>query len=393
VILTEKQSKIRILSDANTLLILVDGDFVGGAETNYRFILPSMREYGWNPIFVCPADRNLRSYFEPVGISICTETGMRSYPPFSVGGRLSVRNLLSVFWAVMRNQQTVRCLARKYSAKAVVSNSMVSHLLIALLPDSGGYRRVVHLHDIVDRNKAMGIYGKGLDWIVRRVDAIVTISDAVIATLPPDARHKTVKLYNPIGEMPDRRRPIESPLRVGMFARYTPWKGHGDLLKIATACSELPIEFVSYGNVSDDNRNYLKELETKAASLKNPDKVKLNHFAPDPLQEMADCDFVLHLSTSPEPFGRVLIEANACGVPLLAYCGGGVEELFENLELNGVRFKNGNWRSIADYLRQVIEQRAKGLNSSVQKGPSVPTRLATLAGGSYSRSFLEVIHG
>ena len=77
-------------------------------------------------------------------------------------------------------------------------------------------------------------------------------------------------------------------------------------------------------------------------------------FAPDPLQEMADCAFVLHLSTSPEPFGRVLIEANGCGVPVLAYRGGGVDELFENLGLMGKRFKKGDW--VADKeVREVRE--------------------------------------
>jgi glycosyltransferase involved in cell wall biosynthesis len=108
---------------------------------------------------------------------------------------------------------------------------------------------------------------------------------------------------------------------------------------------------------------------------------------------MADCDYVLHLSTSPEPFGRVLIEANACRVPLLAYRGGGVDELFENLKLSGERFANGDWRSVGDYLKKAVERRSSSLEPNELTGDSVPKQLAALAGDKYSQSFLEVIHG
>ncbi|MEZ5275621.1 MAG: glycosyltransferase [Opitutaceae bacterium] len=372
-----------------SLLILVDGDFVGGAETNYRFILPGLLSRGWRPVFVCPEDQNLRAYFDAFGHRIETATGMLRYPPFSVGGRTSPMNLFRVFAAIRVNRRRVMHLIREHSAVAVISNSMVSHLLNASLPLDPGYRRVVHLHDIVNRRKARGLYGKGLDWISRRVDAIITISDAVVETIPKSERYKSTKLYNPIGEMPVRKRAREERLRVGMFARYTKWKGHGDLLQIAATCTDAPVEFVSFGNVSASDQVYLDGLKTMAQALKHPDRLRLNGFTPDPLQEMADCDFVLHLSTSPEPFGRVLIEANACGVPILAYRGGGVDELFENLGLFGERFSNGDWAAVAAFILAA----AAGNQSTTSVAEALPkARLGGIAAENYVDSYLRVCH-
>jgi glycosyltransferase involved in cell wall biosynthesis len=366
---------------ATNLLILVDGDFVGGAETNYRFILPGLIERGWSPIFVCPDDRNLRAYFDSLGLRITTETGMRPYPPFSIGGRASIANILKVFATIRINRKKVLRLIRNLDARAIVSNSMVSHLLNATLPSDSGFRRVIHLHDIVDRKKARGLYGRGLDWIGRRADSIVTISDAVIDTLPENARAKSVKLYNPVGKMPTRTRPPNQPFRVGMFARYTPWKGHMDFLDLAERFSDEPYEFVSYGNTSENDREYFGRLKSRANALPNADRVSLNGFTPDPMQEMANCDVVVHLSLSPEPFGRVLIEANACGVPILAYTGGGVEELFANLNLHGEKVAVGDIDGMEEALRR---------NRRVDLSQ---VRFDLLTPGRYVDSFLEVCSG
>lgn len=339
------------MSERN-LLILIDSDFVGGAETNYRFILPGLLERGWNPVFLCPDDRNLRSYFESLDLPLATETGMRTYPPFSVDGRVSVFNILKVFAAIRVNRRKVLRLARTLKASAVISNSMVSHLLNATLPAGNGYRRIVHLHDIVDRTKIRGFYGQGLDWITRRVDSIVTISDAVVATLRDEVRSKATKLYNPIGAMPNRTRPPSETVRVGMFARYTSWKGHGHFLDLAERFSDESYEFVSFGNVSEHDHGYFQDLRLRADALSNADRVFLNGFTPDPLHEMANCDVVVHLSLLPEPFGRVLIEANACGVPVLAYTGGGVDELFTALNLQGARVPTGDVDGMETALRE-----------------------------------------
>jgi glycosyltransferase involved in cell wall biosynthesis len=45
---------------------------------------------------------------------------------------------------------------------------------------------------------------------------------------------------------------------------------------------------------------------------------------------MSVCNLVAHTSTSPEPFGRVIVEAMLCGRPVVAAEAGGAVELVEH---------------------------------------------------------------
>ena len=227
---------------------------------------------------------------------------------------------------------------------------MISHWLLALWSNKRSYKAsvvtIMHLQDIVDRTKVYGLYGVGLDWITSKVDKVVTISNSVTNTLSTEFHRKVKKLYNPVvnAGLPTKRDKSEF-LRVGMFARYTPWKGHKDLLRIAKYCSDGGIKFRCFGNVSDEEEAYYEELRAEEKAL--GDKITLNRFTPEVIKEMVNCDLILHLSVLPEPFGRILIEANVCKVPVFAYKGGAVEELYKELGLAGKLFENRDWESVA----------------------------------------------
>jgi glycosyltransferase involved in cell wall biosynthesis len=157
------------------------------------------------------------------------------------------------------------------------------------------------------------------------------------------------RLYNPVPkDLKNAPKQNSKHLKVGMFARYTPWKGHEDLIRLAKTCRDEPIHFVSYGNVNEKDEPYYDYLQEMAQGLSN---LALKGFVNDIYREMQSCDAVLHLSKLPESFGRILTEANACGTPVLAYKGGAVEELFENLDLGGQMFEVGDWQKMAESLK------------------------------------------
>ena len=50
-------------------------------------------------------------------------------------------------------------------------------------------------------------------------------------------------------------------------------------------------------------------------------------FNAEPWKLYPEFDLVVHFSTRPEPFGRVVVEAAACGVPVIAADAGGPREI------------------------------------------------------------------
>jgi glycosyltransferase involved in cell wall biosynthesis len=334
------------------LLILLDKDFVGGAEVNYRYIIPELEKRNYEVFLVLDGEENIKRYYRGFGINATLLPILSPYKPFRNSGKMCYINIAMTYFSLLRNRRILEKVASEYRPKAIISNSMISHWLLALWSNRRSYKAsvvtIMHLQDIVDRTKVYGLYGIGLDWITSKVDRIISISDSVTETLPGKCRKKVRKLYNPVINPPLLREKRQNDiLRVGMFARYIPWKGHRDLLKIARCCCDRNVEFSCFGNVSDEDTAYYDELQAEVQTFSNRGRVELNRFTPDVLKEMRNCDLILHLSVFPEPFGRILIEANACKVPIFAYKGGAVEELFRELGLAGRMFDSGDWESVA----------------------------------------------
>ena len=214
---------------------------------------------------------------------------------------------------------------------------------------------MIHGTIVVDRRTAKGLYGRGLDWIGRRAaTSIITISDAVIETLTRGRAFEVGKALQP-----DRRNAGPHPshgeehtVRVGMFARYTPWKGHMDFLDLAERFSDQHYEFISYGNTSENDKAYFDQLRSRADALPNSDRVFLKRFHP---RSYAG-DGELRCDRPPVGFSGALwtgVDRSQCLRSAdLAYTGGGVEELFASLNLQGERVAVGNIDATAKALRK-----------------------------------------
>ena len=111
-------------------------------------------------------------------------------------------------------------------------------------------------------------------------------------------------------------------------ARLTRWKGQEDFIEIIAGLKRrgVPVQGVLVGDAHAKKRGYADELraEVKAKGLE-ADIIFAGHRT-DLRDIMAVSDVVLSLSTEPEAFGRVSLEALSLGVPVAAYDHGGVAE-------------------------------------------------------------------
>ena len=156
---------------------------------------------------------------------------------------------------------------------------------------------------------------------------LVANSDATLATVPRPPSGGAVVVPNPVRPLPagPLREQVE---RVGMIGRLAPWKGQDVFLEaFARAFPQGPVRAAIVGAALFGEESYEAELRGLAERLGIADRVEFRGFRSDVGAELERLDVVVHASVVPEPFGQVILEAMAAGVPVAAAAGGGASEI------------------------------------------------------------------
>jgi glycosyltransferase involved in cell wall biosynthesis len=125
-------------------------------------------------------------------------------------------------------------------------------------------------------------------------------------------------------------------VRVGLIGTFARWKGQDVFLsaaaKVDPSLSAQARFYIIGGPIykTGGSQWSIEELKTRAGGLGLGDRVGFAGFQPDPAAAIRGLDVVVHASTRPEPFGRVIVEGMACGKAVIAVRGGGSAELFEH---------------------------------------------------------------
>ncbi len=198
-----------------------------------------------------------------------------------------------------------------------------------------------------------GVYGENLPF-KRRYNAVMVKGEVVIAASHYVAReiqrrHKVdparIRIIprgvDPMVFAPD----VVSPARLVRMAqtmrvpdgmhtvvipgRLTSWKGQAVLLR---AIARLPWTEVCCVLVGSDQgrTKYSRELERLSESLGIADRVRIIGQVEDMPAALMLSDVVVHASTEAEAFGRVVIEAQAMGRPVIATNLGGPSETVQD---------------------------------------------------------------
>ncbi len=112
---------------------------------------------------------------------------------------------------------------------------------------------------------------------------------------------------------------------VTLPGRLTSWKGHAVLLEAIARLGRPDVMCVLVGS-HQGRQAYADELERQATRLGIAERVRLAGPCDDMPAALWLSDVVVHASTQPEAFGRVVIEAQAMGRPVIAADLGGPVE-------------------------------------------------------------------
>ena len=316
------------------ILLVCHAAELGGAE---RELLDIAAHFGPQR---CDAllfsDGPLRPLLEARGITVkLLDAGQKILGVRRQGGVLGMLRALPATLGLARRLARI---AKPYGL--IYANSQKATLAAMLARACGGGPVLWHLHDIMSpahfgwlQRRAIAALSRHL---ARRVIVVSAAAQAALIQSGGNPSHITI-IHNGIDPAPFRALPEKSrsALRaelglpagqlVGLFGRITAWKGQRVLIRALPLLPNMRALIVGAAMFGEDAE--LAFLRALAAQLGVADRVDFLGYRSDAPELMRAVDLVVHCSTSPEPFGRVIVEALLAGTPILAAAGGASAEI------------------------------------------------------------------
>jgi L-malate glycosyltransferase len=197
-------------------------------------------------------------------------------------------------------------------------------------------------------------------FLYDRVDGWIAPTRQILETLAPLKPRVSAVIPNWVDlvKFPFKPHPAHSPVVLGLLGQISPHKGHDDAIE-ALRLLGPGFRLIIAGK---GDTKYVQSLKERAAGL----PVKLPGFVSLPdFFEMID---VLLVPSWEEPFGIVLLEAMASGIPVIASAAGGPLEIIRAGE--GILVPPRDPRSLANAIRSIQPLRdgiAKAARLRVEK--------------------------
>lgn len=199
------------------------------------------------------------------------------------------------------------------------------------------------VHEVVPPSPAGRLWGTA----ARGADIVMTYSQT--AAQQRTLRRANARVYD---VRFDLRRfaavpsPRQTPRTLGLVGDLFALKNHLGAIRTTQRlrANGEPVECLLIGRPTADHV-YTADVHDALAACGAG--ARLEAVRPDEMpQALTQIDVLLHLSTVPESFGRVCVEAMAAGRPVVAFDHGGVGELVEH-EVSGLLCPPGDLESVA----------------------------------------------
>ncbi len=294
------------------------------------------------------------------------------------------RNMRRQLGALRRNLTFVLPMARRLCRLIRETRADLVHANNALMENReailaarwAGVPCVCH----VRRFQRVGIFDR---WLARGVAAHLYISQAVADDhrqqgvrpqrarviydgLPPESfalSDERLAVRAEFGIAPD------APL-VGLVGRLTAWKGQDFFLQaLATARVQVPgLRAIIIGEGGPGDEAFVAHLHRMVAELGLTDTVVFAGLRSDVPRLLSALDVLAHTSVEPEPFGLVIIEGMAAGLPVIATRAGGAAEVIED-GVSGLLVLPGDAVALARAVVHLVgdRDRAKALGRTARR--------------------------
>ncbi|WP_336077319.1 glycosyltransferase family 4 protein [Paenibacillus sp. 203] len=251
-------------------------------------------------------------------------------------------------------------LLRAEKVVCVHTNSLKSALYGTVAAKSAKLPLIWHIRDHIGPPYLKPIVAKGIRLMSRFLpNGVIANSKSTLSALelPPDK--KTLVVYSAFAKAITARDTAahvrgDDSFNVVLVGRLAEWKGQHILLEAAR--SFLPDQRVKFwlaGDALFGEEEYKQRLESTMREYGLANVNLLGHV--DDIQGlMQRCDLLIHTSITPEPFGQVIIEGMAAGLPVIASNEGGPKETVVPHE-TGLLIEPGNPAKLEEAIRWMLE--------------------------------------
>lgn len=182
----------------------------------------------------------------------------------------------------------------------------------------------------------------------------VVIANSAATALTLDGCSAPIRVIPPAAfdQLPARPRPRNArPFRIAMVGRLAPWKGQDVFLRaFAEAFAAGDETALIVGDSLFGEEEYAAGLRVLVKRLGVADRVEFLGFRDDVMALLRDAHVLVHASVLPEPFGQVVVQGMAAGIPVIAAAAGGPREIIDD-GIDGFLVPPGNVGVLASRLR------------------------------------------
>ena len=268
-------------------------------------------------------------------------------------------------WSFIRRQ--IRDALKAVRADLVHIRSRAPAWIALSVARSLGLATVTTIHG---RFKASHVFKRLYNSVMIKSDHIIAISDYIEALTTsqfPKASEKItvihrgvdVDLFNPQAVSAQRVINVSEKLSlpdgvpvVMLPARPTAWKGASILIAAMSKLIHFDYVLVLMG-AGDGSDDYIATLTKQIKQVGISEKCRISPSVSDMPASMMLSDVVVMPSITPEPFGRVAVEASAMGCPVVAFDHGGASESIVHGK-TGWLAEPGNVDDLADCIGQAL---------------------------------------
>jgi glycosyltransferase involved in cell wall biosynthesis len=269
------------------------------------------------------ASRGIRTQIVPLG---GLNTVTRSDAAKASG---AIRNAAAAAGFVPKLARVIR----RSRPDLLVAHSLKAATMLSLAAPLARTPWVWHLHDRLASDYLPGAPGVAMRALARTAPRqVVANSHATLSSIGRIRSNRASVAYPGLGaaDFSPRSRPPANAV-VGILGRISETKGQLEFVRAAAqlGAARTSVSFRIIGSALFQDGDYERLVRDAAQATGLSERLQFTGWTSDPGSAIRQLSLLVHASPVPEPFGQVVVEAMAAGVPVVAASAGGILEILD----------------------------------------------------------------